>query len=153
MYFRITMGNREQGVGWQDGIRHRPGCNGKKKKSDEKPHAEIGLKVHTRLYRQKSTQRFWDYSETRPKEPRWNISRLTAQLCRPPWIWTLRMAATDWALSQRANAKNPALLTQCNYTIMLSNTPVNQPLVTAVYALNNRSPVYHFSCFKSHFHM
>lgn len=149
MHFRDTVGDREHGEG-----RHKASSKLQwKKKVMKSLMQKIGLKVHSRLYRQKSTRWYWDYSETQPKELRWNISRLTARLCRPPWIWTVRMPATDWALSQRANAKKRALLTQRNYTIMLSNTAVNQPLVTAVCALNNLSPVYHFSCFKSHFCM
>lgn len=108
MRFRVPIGNR-------DGIRNKMAYSivqaaMEEKKRDEMPHAEIGLKVHRRLYRPKSTQWYWDYSETQPKELRWNISRLTARLRRPPWIWTLRMAATDWALSQRAHAKNELCL-------------------------------------------
>lgn len=148
MHFIVMIRGREFRGGW-----HKVSSRLQWKKVIKSLRRKIGLKVHTRLYRQKSTWWYWDYSEAQPIELWWNISRLTARFCRPPWIWTLWIPAADWALSQRANAKKWALLTQRNYTIMLSNTVVNQPLITVVCALNNLSPVYHFSRFKSNFCM
>lgn len=114
MHFRVTTGNMEHGIGW-----HKELSRLQWKKIDEKLHGEIGLKVYMRLYRQKSTRRYWDYSET-AKRAAMKYFLLTAQLCCPPWIWTLRMAATDWALSQRANAKR----TSSAYSKQLHNHAV-----------------------------
>lgn len=141
--FRVTTGNREHGVKWHKTSSRLWG----RKKSDEKPHAAIGLKVHTRLYRWGggggSAQRYWDYSKPQPKEPRWNVIHLTARLRRPPRIWTLRMAATDWALSRRTNAKEPSAA----YSTQLHKRAVEhagESATAAMCALNSLSPVYGF---------
>lgn len=114
---------------------------------------KIGLKLHTRLYGQKSTRRYWDYSEAQPKELWWNISRLTARFCRPPWIWTLRMAATDWALSQRANANK----TSSAYSTQLHNHAVKHGGESATrhgrVCIKQTLACLTFSCFKSNFCM
>jgi len=63
----------------------------------------------------------------------WKRSQLTLLFQRPPWIWTLRMGATDWVLSQCLKCQIRALLSKQNYTTTtLSNLALNNPLMMAV---------------------
>lgn len=151
--FRVTTGNREHGVKWHETSSRLWGRKEVKKSLTQQLDWKYiqgcidgGKKVHS------DTEIIQNLSQKSRDETF--------------FIWQLGFAAHQesghcgWLLQielchGELTPKNPAPLTQRSYTSVLSNTPVNQSLAAtaAMCALNNLSPVYCYTCFKSHFCM